>query len=169
MLVAEAFCPQLQQEAMVPLLCWLNPHLLPVKGGLSGAHREWPMTTLTVTGKQKLQEWVTNHWQISQRATALPNETRNHSTILIPALLRSCSPKRSADSPFFLEAAVLQSHTTHVPEEEPWCPHPRHPWECSQVLGFIPQRYRSVQTFFTCSDHFSSLGTCTPPCHCPTN
>lgn len=155
MLVPKAFCPQLHQEAMVPVLCWLNHHHLPVKGGLPGAHREWPTPTPAVTGKQRLWEWVTSHWLISQRATALLNETRNCSTILIPAHLRSCSSKHSADLPFFL----LQSPTTHVPEEELWWPHPRHPCEYSQVLGFVPQRYWSVQTFFTCSDHFSSLGT----------
>lgn len=49
--------------------------------------------------------------------------------------------------------------SVHVPNEDPWCPHPQHPCEFSQVLGFIPQRYQPVQTFFTCSDHFSSLGT----------
>lgn len=37
------------------------------------------------------------------------------STILIPAHLRLCSFKRSADSHFFLETAVLQSLAMHSP------------------------------------------------------
>lgn len=40
---------------------------------------------------------------------------RNCSTILIPAHLRSCSFKRSAESHFFLETAVLQSLAVQSP------------------------------------------------------
>lgn len=162
MFAPEAFCPQLHQEAMVPLLCWLNHHHLP-EGSTEGSEG-WPvwcpqrMTNANSCSDQEAKA-LGMSWQISQIATALLNEIRNCSTILIPAHLRSCSSKHSADLPFFLEAVVLPSPAMHIPKEDPWCPHPQHPCEFSQVLGFIPQRYWSVQTFFTCSDHFSSLGT----------
>lgn len=146
MFVAEAFCPQLHEEAMVPLLCCLNHHHIP-EGSTEGSEGWCPLVWCPqrMTSTDSCSDWEAKalgmSWQINQRATALPIETRNCSAILIPAHLRSCSSKHSADLPFFLEAAVLQSPAMRVPKEHPWCPHPQHPCEFSQVLAFIPQRY----------------------------
>lgn len=141
-----SFCPQVQQDLLDPLH---HPpaqvHL--VLQGTDNAGSCWPGS----------HGWVTNHPWARQPATALPDETQK--------LLSYSSPCKS--QVMFLQACgwlvlLSQNSSTAVPRstKSPQRTHsPSASPRFSQRLGFTLWRFSSDQTFFTCSDHFSSSGT----------
>lgn len=107
-------------------------------------------------------------WQINQRATALPNETTNCSTILIPAHLRSCSSKHSADLPFFLEQQCCSPPPCTSPRRTRGALTLGSPVNSAKWWGLY-HRDTDLSKLSSPALIISAPWRHTPPCHCPTN